>query len=160
MNYNDTIINATRWFEPTWDTQYVFYGKTTIPAPQDTPHPDGGYYLTTYSHTSLGEGKIIIGTCRFPAPLPGQGFTGSGKLAIVEFIVTLLPPEGEIYSCVLGIDNPSTYFLKVDGSEISVSKENGYYAVPELRDIFILAPLFLILFLTVILHKKYLRNIK
>ncbi|MEM3697559.1 MAG: cohesin domain-containing protein [Candidatus Bathyarchaeia archaeon] len=129
MTFNDSIINATRWFEPTWDNQYVFYGKTTMAAPSDQPHPDGGYYLTTYFHTPPNEGKITVGTNRFPAPSPGQGFSGTGKLAIVEFNVLAVPTEPGKFSCDLIIDNPNTYALNSTGSEISATKEDGYYEV-------------------------------
>jgi hypothetical protein len=129
MNYSDAIINVTRWFEPTWDTQYVFYGKGTMAVPSDQPHPDGGYYLTTYIHTDPNEGKITIGTNRFPAPAPGGGFSGIGKLAIIEFNVTAVPAEPGKFSCILGIDNPGTYMLNSTGGEIAATKEDGYYEV-------------------------------
>ncbi|MEM3697562.1 MAG: CARDB domain-containing protein [Candidatus Bathyarchaeia archaeon] len=146
INYSDAIINATRWFEPTWDNQYVFYGKTTMAVPSDQPHPDGGYYLTTYFHTPPNEGKITVGTNRFPPPLPGQGFSGTGKLAIIEFNITALPPEDGRLSCVLGIDNPNTYLLNSIGGEIAATKENGYYEIsglmappPPVHDVAVIA---------------------
>jgi hypothetical protein len=127
MNYSDAIINVTRWFEPKWDSSYVFYGKTTMATPSDMPHPDGGYYLTTYIHTDPNEGKVTLGTNRFPAPPDGQGFNGTGKLAIIEFNVTTVPTEPGKLSCDLVINVPETYLLKSLGSEISADKEDGYY---------------------------------
>ena len=29
MEFDDDIVNVSRWFEPKTDTQYIFYGKTT-----------------------------------------------------------------------------------------------------------------------------------
>jgi thermitase len=106
MYYDNSIINATRWFEPLWDPEYVFYGKTTLNAYGFEP----GFVLG---------GAVLI---------PGQTtFNGSGKLCIIEFEVIAVPPEGEVYSCSLNINNYDTFLLNSNGLDIPAVVENGYY---------------------------------
>jgi len=118
--YNDSIINITQWFEPTWDHEYVFYGKTTFAAPIP---PDCAYY-----HVGPGNGSIQVGTILIPLPPDQTPFSGSGKLGILEFIVTAIPSKDETLSSVLSINNPLTYLLNTEVSIIpNVTKEDGYY---------------------------------
>lgn len=60
MEFNDSVINVTRWIEPTNDPQYVFHGKTTLANP--TP-PDPGYV-----HLDAGKGRIQVMANLFPTP--------------------------------------------------------------------------------------------
>ncbi|MEM3697561.1 MAG: hypothetical protein QXQ94_08715 [Candidatus Bathyarchaeia archaeon] len=143
--FNDTIINFTRWFEPTWDSQYVFYGNVTMATPSDEPYPGGGYYLTNFWHIPQwnpnwpGYGQIKVGTARFPPPSPGQGFSGTGKLFIIECNITAVPPEGVTYSDVLRINHTDTYLLNSEGNEMeNVVIEDGYYSIPEFQVILLL----------------------
>lgn len=120
MYYNDSIINITRWFEPTWDSQYVFYGKTTFGAPIQ---PD-----CAYEHVGPSNGSTQVGALLLPLPPNQTAFSGSGKLCILEFTVTAIPSEDETLSCLLSINNPLTFLLETDGSIIpNVTKEDGYY---------------------------------
>lgn len=120
MYYNDSIINITRWFEPTWDNDYVFYGKTTFAAPIQ---PD-----CAYDHVDPSNGSTQVGAILVPLPPNQTSFSGSGKLCIFEFIVTAIPSEDETLSCLLSINNPTTLLLETDGSVIlNVTKEDGYY---------------------------------
>lgn len=106
MSYNHSMINITRWFEPTWDANYVFYGKTTLPVPT----PPG----VRYQYVSPTEGWVGVGSALFPYPSPGGGFTGDGLMCILEFNVTATPPEGELYTTELKIDYPTdTFWMKV-----------------------------------------------
>jgi len=122
--YNDTIINVTRWFEPTWDPEYVFKGKTTLPVPFPPQY--------IYEHIGSGNGSAMVGVALFPGPPPGGGFTGSGKLCIFEFKITAVPPPSKTYSCTLYIDRGSpydTYLLDSIGNDIPATEENGYYKI-------------------------------
>lgn len=117
--YNDTIINVTRWYEPAWDPEYVFHGKTTIPV---------------YKYTSIapGNGSAMGGATLFPPPPSQPAFTGNGLLCILEFNITAVPLEGETYSCELAIDKTlpyDTYLLDTPSDEIPCTKENGYYEI-------------------------------
>lgn len=115
--YNDSIVNVTRWFEPTWDSQYVFRGNTTmaVPSPPNV----------SYDHIGPGNGSAMIFVTLMPAGQPT--FTGSGKLCIFEFNITAKPEEGQTLSCALAINNIDTYLLDPDIEEIPATKENGYY---------------------------------
>jgi len=120
--YDDCFLNVTRWFEPTWDNSYVFYGLGTmaVPSPPDFD----------YNHVDPCNGSAHAGVSMFPAPPPGEGFSGSGLLMIFEFIVTDVPGKLETLSCSLHIDNPDTYLLNSAGEEITpVTKEDGSYEI-------------------------------
>jgi len=117
--FNDSIINVTRWYEPTDNPEYVFQGKTTLPTPQPPDYD--------YTHHGTGLGSAHVGCTVFPAPNPGEGFHGNGTLMIFEFNITAVPEDGA-YSCDLSIDNEDTFLLNSTGEEITpVTKENGYY---------------------------------
>jgi thermitase len=108
MFYNNTMVNATRWFEPTWDPEYVFYKETTVNA------------------ENFGADNIIV----FSTLLGQEStFNGSGKLCIIEFEIANLPPPGQKYSCTLSINNEDTFLLDGDINTIPAAKENGYYEV-------------------------------
>jgi thermitase len=106
--YNSTMINATRWFEPTWDPEYVFFGETTI----------------TAENSGVDNIMVFSG-------LIGQvsTFNGSGKLCLIEFEIANLPPPGQKYSCPLSINNEDTFLMDGDINTIQAAKENGYYEV-------------------------------
>lgn len=100
LDYNSMILNATRAWQPTWDTQYVFYGKSSVrPAPS-----------FTVDYIWIVDSLLSLPT-----------FTGSGKLAIIEFQVM---GKG---STILDINNIDTYPLDYDVVEISTTKTNGYF---------------------------------
>jgi hypothetical protein len=109
MSFNHSMINITRWYEPTWDPNYVFYGKTTLPVP--------GPSNVRYEYVNETSGWLGVGSALFPAPSPGGGFTGNGLLCILQFNVTAAPPEGEVYTTELYINYPSdTFWIKAGES--------------------------------------------
>jgi len=122
MAFDDTIINVTRWYEPTWDPTYVFYGKGTlpVPAPPKTIYSAGGW---------TGVGAVL-----FPASSVGGGFTGDGLLCILTFNITATPPPGQICTCNFNIVYPNDTFwiARALTGETGVKRafttcENGYY---------------------------------
>ena len=121
MEFNDSVINATRWFEPTWDPSYMFYTKTTSAMPTP-PTP-------MYRHISAGKGSVMVAASLFPPPPTQQPSSGTKKLCILEFMVAALPPKLGNLTSVLGIDQPYTYLLDPDGFEVSpCTKEDGSYS--------------------------------
>ncbi|MEM3627873.1 MAG: cohesin domain-containing protein [Candidatus Bathyarchaeia archaeon] len=120
MWFNDSFINVTRWYEPKWDSNYVFYGKTTlpVPAPPQVAYGPGGW--------------CGVGASLFPAPSPGEGFTGSGVLCIITFNITALPPPNKTYACLLNITNyPDTFWIRA-GETAKLRYDiyrNGYYEI-------------------------------
>lgn len=109
MYYNESMVNATRWFEPTWDPEYVFYNEPTVTA------------------EDLRTGNILL--CASMLGLSPPLFNGDGKLCIIEFEIVNLPPAGIKYSCPLGISNADTFLLDPNVNEIPAAKEDGYYEV-------------------------------
>jgi hypothetical protein len=115
ITYDDSIINVTQWFEPTWDPNYVFYLKTTlaVPTPPNFVYGSGGY--------------AQAGASLFPGP-PGQTtFTGSGICMIWEFEILSVPAKGATLFCDLGIDNVDSFLLDGTGTKITLDKQDGYY---------------------------------
>jgi hypothetical protein len=102
MGFDDSIINITRWYEPTWDPNYVFYEKPTSPSP---PPPN-----VVYSHKAPDEGWAGVYSA---VSSPGGGFTGNGTLCILTFVITAVPPPDQTYSCSLNITNSDTAWFKV-----------------------------------------------
>jgi thermitase len=122
MYYDDSIINVTRWFEPTWDPQYVFYKESTMAFP--TP-PDVMYNPST----STENASALVAVLLFPNPPEQPTFYGSGKLCTIEFEITALPGPGQQFSCPLSIDNEDTYYLDSNGlfPIFYDVYNNGYY---------------------------------
>jgi hypothetical protein len=73
MEFNDSVINVTRWIEPAIDPQYVFYWKTTSANP--TP-PDSGYV-----HLGPSTARVQVGGALWP-PGVQEPASGNGKLCI------------------------------------------------------------------------------
>jgi hypothetical protein len=132
MWFNDTIINVTRWYEPTSDPTYVFYGKGTFPVP--------GPVKVTYNPGWLG-----VGCALFPAPSVGGGFTGNGLLCILNFNITATPPPGETYESDFNITSSAdTFWIKTgESAKRAFTTYNGgqYWFIPELAPLMILATL-------------------
>lgn len=124
MSYNHSVINITRWFEPKDDATYVFYGKTTLPVPAP-PTP-------TYGYVSPTEGWVGVGSALFPAPSPGEGFTGNGLLCILEFEVKTLPGKYERFTSDFDITyTGSTFWIKA-GENTKLPFDiytNGHYSI-------------------------------
>jgi hypothetical protein len=127
MEFNPTIVNATRWFEPKTDTQYIFYGFTTKALP--TSFLDVNYYLI---NPNLA--RILLGLLLDPVEQPPGG-AGTGKILIVEFEVKQLPPKLGNLTTTLNIDSLDTYFIDYDTGTYygdgagEVTKNNCVYTI-------------------------------
>lgn len=127
LEFNDTMINATRWFEPKNDTDYIFYGKTTSSASDDT----------SYIHLAYGKARVMVTIFLFPTPPAQPTVSGSGKICTFEFNVTSPPPQ----NCILSLHNLTdigqTYLLDDSGAEIPGLKlEDGSYSfIPEFTSV-------------------------
>jgi hypothetical protein len=127
LEFNDTMINATRWFEPKNDTEYVFYGRETTALP---PPPD-----PKYLHIGPGKGRVLVSLSLFPSDPPY--FSGKGKLCILEFNIT---SANQAMSCPLSLHNSNTtdpkrtYLLDGNGAEIPIGilEDGSYTFIPEL----------------------------
>ena len=106
LDYNSTLLNATRAWLPTWHPQWVFYGKTTI----RSPHSFGPNYVRI--------GDAISGTY--------STFSGTGIIGTIEFEIIHAPTTGKAF-CNLDINNTDTLLLNSTKNEILSSKTNGNY---------------------------------
>jgi hypothetical protein len=116
MYFDDTILNATTWYEPTGDPNYIFYLRSTLAV------PGAGLF-------AKGVGYAQCGITLFPAPSPGGGFTGSGLVMTWEFEILQVPAKGDILSCILGINNADTQLIQADGSQFTFDKQDGSYEI-------------------------------
>jgi hypothetical protein len=121
LEFNDTILRVSRWFEPKNDPQYIFFGKGTSALP--TPPND-----VNYQHLGPNRGRSLVSVSLFP-PTPPY-FTGSGKICIFELNITKVPTEPGKFTSGLIINSGETFLLDGDtGNEITVTKENGSYEI-------------------------------
>ena len=122
MEYNDSIINATRWFEPTWNSSYILYGLASSTLPSA---PNTGYH-----HIGLNRGQIQIGINKGGLP-PVAPWAHSGLAMIIEFNITAVPTVGgDKFTTDLGINYPDTFLLDPAGAPISpVDVQDGYYEI-------------------------------
>jgi len=106
LEYNSTLLNATRAWLPTWDPKWVFYGKS----PTGLPPSFGTNYVKI--------GDMIMGA--YPT------FSGAGIVSIIEFEIIYAPTTGKA-SSNLDINNADTLLLDPSANEISSAKTNGHY---------------------------------
>jgi len=148
IEFNDTMINATRWFEPKNDTEYIFYGMMTSSVPSLSND-------TSYIHLAYGKARVMITIILFPTPPAQPTVSGSGKICTFEFNVTSLPPQ----NCILSLHNLTdigrTFLLDGSGAEISgVKLEDGSYTfIPELPP-FLALPLLMASTVVILLLRK------
>jgi len=109
---NDTLLNITRAWLPTWDPNYVFAGQTTI-QPEPTYYDEDGDGVTE---------SVLVGD----SILTGTAVTGDGLLAIIELEIIYAPPSGTV-TCILDIDNVDTFLLDDGLSWIYPTRTGGYY---------------------------------
>ncbi len=121
--FKHNIINVTQWWEPTWNSSYIFYGKTTS-APPFPPNP--GYYQINATHS---RSKIAVNL--FPPPPAQTPFTGTGLIAILQFEIVSMPNETVTkLSSPLSINNDGTYLFLADGNPLrEFTKEDGSYEI-------------------------------
>ena len=113
---DDTLLNITNAWNPTWDPAWVFYGHTVF---------QGGPTFYDADGDSGFERVLIAGTLS-----TDDSVTDGGLLVIIEFEILYVPPSRSS-SCILNIDNADTLLLGalLDGNFpiVSSTKTNGYY---------------------------------
>jgi hypothetical protein len=133
LSYNSTLLNCTRGWQPVADTDYIFYGMTTV-----KPSP------------SFDVSSMLI----MDSLYSGTGSGSLKKLAILEFDIMYVPLEGVVVNSALNINNADS-FWSPDGIDWpSPTLTDGIYYIPELS----IAITFLALFATgataIVLRKK------
>jgi hypothetical protein len=133
LNYNSTLLNCTRGWQPVADTDYIFYGMATV-----KPSP------------SFETNAVLL----MDSLYSGTGTGALKKLAILEFDIMYVPAEGVVVNSTLNINNADS-FWSPDGTDWPTPiLTDGIYYIPELS----IAIMFLALFATsataIVLHKK------
>lgn len=115
LSFNSSLLTVTRVFKPSWDSNYVFYGKETSP-----------FWFSTGSDYVLINETLLEGES--PVDLVGK----SALLVVVEFEIVYAPPppanasEISMVGCKLDIENEETVYLS-SSVWTSVECVNGIY---------------------------------
>lgn len=122
--FDPTIINVTGWYQPTWDPNYVFFGKTTLPVPAPP----------AVAYTVIGPNLACatVGASLFPAPPSQAPFSGNGTLCIFTFHIERLPGKGEVLETDLDLSDPAgTYWISTESAaKIPFDTYvNGFYQI-------------------------------
>jgi hypothetical protein len=112
LEYNGTVLNATRAWIPINRPDFVFYNKDPFP-------------LLIFYYNDPTYGYAV----RVGAQLLGEveTFSGTGILGIIELEIISEPIKGEKLTCNLDIDNEDTDLLNSTPEEIPSVKIGGYY---------------------------------
>jgi len=89
LNYNSTLLNCTGAWQPAADTDYIFYGMTSV-----KPLP------------SFGAGSVQVMDSLYSGSTTGS----LKKLEIFELQIMIAPPQGGELSSILNINNGDTYW--------------------------------------------------
>jgi hypothetical protein len=128
LHFNDTILNVTAWYVPSLsDPNFFYYGATKITTLPDPPDPG-------YVHVGAGHGYIKVAVSNGYLP-PKAPWGHNGTIAIIEFIITKTPSDGQLTSS-LSINNEDTYLKDTSNNDIDVTKEDGLYTI-----IYVAAPI-------------------
>jgi hypothetical protein len=114
---NETLLNITRAWRPTWDSHWVFNGHSTV-----------GLAPTFYDLDSDGVTESVLVGDSIQGEL--TGINGNGSLAVIELQILYIPESGNA-SCSLGINNVDTSLLDSNLNDISTGKTDGFYIIPE-----------------------------
>lgn len=113
LYYNSSVIDVTNAWQPTWNSSYVFYGKTAVPL-------DESEYFDSWGNYLIGS-TLLAGTA---------SFTGDGLLAVFEFeivaspavdltsdlIVSYVPEGGTFETRLKDPSNSVIYYTATDGN--------------------------------------------
>jgi hypothetical protein len=112
LYYNASVINVNNAWQPTWNSSYVFYGKTGEPLNASEYFDSWGQFLIGYS--------LLAGA---------ESFTGDGLLAVFEFeivgspatdltsdlIISYIPSGGTFETKLKDPSEAVIYFTATDG---------------------------------------------
>ncbi len=112
LNVDETMLNITNAWLPTWDTDWVFFGQATVRPPTSFRDVNGNNVTEA----------VLIGD----SLLLGIPVNGTGLLSIIEFEIIAEPSTGS-FSSDMDIDNIDTFLLDEPLAEIPITKTGGYY---------------------------------
>lgn len=112
VSANETLLNITNAWLPTWDPEWVFSGQGTV-QPSPSFRDDNGDNIIE---------SVLVGDSLLSIPT----FYGDGLLAIIEFEIHNATETSVPYD--LDIDNQDTDLLDYSLAEMTTIKINGHYA--------------------------------
>jgi len=147
ISFNDSIINATRWFMPISDPTFFMpltpSTATGLPSP-----PDPGYI-----HLSPGNGRVQVSVLKGGMP-PAAPWGHTGLICIIEFNVTGNSQDQPI---LLRMNDPSNTFLVDDASAVIpdvVINDGSYPIIPEFQVEYALLALIGLTVIAIAIRKK------
>jgi hypothetical protein len=146
ITFNDSIVNATRWFVPTDDANFFL---PTSPAPTETPTPPDPGYL----HVGPGNARVQVAVSKGGLP-PVAPWGHAGIVCIIEFNVTG-GLQGQTIE--LHMNDPSNTFLVDDfAAPIAdvVINDGSYPIVPEFQFEYALLALIGLTLIAIAIRKK------
>jgi hypothetical protein len=148
LTYNKAHLNVTGcWYSKGDKSEWAGTRPTS------SVQPSYGTHNATHNYAFFGES--LQGVVETPP--------GSYSLAIVQFEVVSVPPEGQIYQSELRLDIPgpfNSYVLDPDLNEIQPLNFGGttYTIIPEFSAPMLLMLMLLASLCTILLRKKWLKN--
>jgi len=115
LKINGTMLNITRAWLPTWDSNWIFAQQSLTVQPSPDFYDDNGDGVME---------SVLIGD----SILVGSAVTGNGLLAIIELEIILAPPLGEELNSTLNINNKLTYLLDDNLNRIPSTIYDGEYS--------------------------------
>jgi hypothetical protein len=147
ISFNDSIVNATRWFVPMSDPTFFMpstpAAATALPSP-----PDPGYV-----HLTPGNGRIQVSVLKGGMP-PTAPWGHTGLICIIEFNVT---GNSQGQTIQLHMYDPTNTFLVDEASAIIpdvVINDGSYPIVPEFQVEYALLALIGLTVIAIAIRKK------
>jgi hypothetical protein len=148
ITFDDRIVNATRWFAPTTDSNFFMPSTPSPPTALPTP-PDPGYL-----HVTLGTGRIQVAVNKGGMPPIGP-WGHAGLVCIIEFNVTGGSPGQPIS---LQMNDPGGNTFLIDDSSIIIPdvviNDGSYPIVPEFQVEYALLALVGLTAIAIVIRKK------
>lgn len=147
ITFNDSNVNATRWFVPTTDP--TFFMPTTPAAPTALPTPPDPGYL----HISPGNARIQVAVNKGGMP-PTAPWGHTGLICIIEFNVT---GGSQGQTIQLHMNDPSNTFLVDDAAATIpdvVINDGSYPIIPEFQVEYALLALVGLTVIAIAIRKK------
>jgi len=114
LEIDDSLLNITNAWLPTLaDTEYVFYGLSTVRTPPAFYDNDGDGVIE----------KALVGD----SVLGTGSFTGTGKLGFVEFEILRAPGKYETLTCAIHFVPEDTFGQDSDLNDIPLDPVDGTY---------------------------------
>ena len=115
MEVDDDLLGITGAWNPTWDSDWVFYGE-----PSFSPKPA----FSDDDVDGVNETVMLAATLFYPATVS----VDDGLLAVVELEILYAPDVGKV-SCPLDIESDYTYLLDIGLNDIISIRTGGYYEI-------------------------------